>query len=148
MCLWIVTFCICTLFIKHWGLIAGLTFLVKSNSSVLSGLKLTSQYCDQIWNFSKSVFIKSADGIGSSTIRYREVSSANRRMHEPISLTISLIYIKNIRGPRIDAWGTPARTLLKSETPSSNTFVQLFEICLKDNSYGMPGLAPLMNALF
>ena len=39
---------------------------------------------------------------------YRLVSSANKRIVESMSKTISLIYTKNSSGPIIDPCGTPA----------------------------------------
>ena len=39
---------------------------------------------------------------GSSTIIKRLVSAAKRRMFDPISRTMSLIYSKNNRGPKIE----------------------------------------------
>jgi hypothetical protein len=43
-----------------------------------------------------------AEEVGSSTIRYRLVSPANRRILAYISITMSLSYVKNKRGPKID----------------------------------------------
>ena len=46
---------------------------------------------------------------GFSTTKKRQVSSAKRRMLQPISLTISFIKSRKSKGPRIDPGGTPAR---------------------------------------
>ena len=46
---------------------------------------------------------------GFSTIKNKLVSSANKRMLQPISLTISLIKSKKSKGQRIEPWETPAR---------------------------------------
>ena len=46
---------------------------------------------------------------GFSTEINKLVSSAKRRILEPISFTMSLIKSKNRRGPSIDPCGTPAR---------------------------------------
>ena len=73
-----------------------------SKDSVLAGLKVTSQVSAQSEFFSRSALRSSADLKGLSTIMLRIVSSANKRMLEPISLTISLIKTKNRRGPRIE----------------------------------------------
>ena len=67
------------------------------NCSVLFGLNLTSQFSDHLCIFSRSVFIRSAAIAGSSTIRYRDVSSANNLIQEFMSLTISFIYIKGTK---------------------------------------------------
>ena len=59
--------------------------------------------------FSKSEFKQPAAVVGLSTIIKRLVSSANNRICEPISITMSLIYTKNNRGPRMDPCGGPAQ---------------------------------------
>ena len=59
--------------------------------------------------FPRSAFMQPAAVTGSSTIIKRLVSSANSRIFDPISFTISLIYNRKRTGPRIDRWGTPAR---------------------------------------
>ena len=58
--------------------------------------------------FSRSVFRRAAEVTGSSTIIKRIVLSANRRICEPISSTMSFIHTKNSKGPRMDPCGTPA----------------------------------------
>ena len=76
--------------------------------TVFEGLKETFQSLaqDVIDDISSCNFI--ADSDGSLTIMYRLVSSAKRRILLPIFKTMSLIKIKNKRGPNIDPWGTPA----------------------------------------
>ena len=53
--------------------------------------------------------------IGSDRIFISIVSSAYEYMSEWISKVISLTYIKNSTGPRIDPCGTPARVLVQPE---------------------------------
>ena len=96
------------LFIIPGGCLLGFAFRDMINCSVLFGLNLTSQFSDHLCIFSRSEFIRSAAIAGSSTIRYRDVSSANNLIQKFMSLTISLIYIRNKSGRSIDPWGTPA----------------------------------------
>ena len=58
---------------------------------------------------------------GSSTIIKRLVSSENRRICEPISSTMSLIYTKNNKRPRTDPCGTPTLIYGQSDEAPSNT---------------------------
>ena len=60
--------------------------------------------------------------IGCSTITDRLVSSANKRMSDSMSDTISLMNMRNNKGPRIEPWGTPACMVAQSEeVPGSIT---------------------------
>ena len=54
-----------------------------------------------------SLFRESAVSFGSSTIRYKLVSSANSFIVGCISVTMSFIKVMNKRGPSIEAWGNP-----------------------------------------
>ena len=54
---------------------------------------------------------------GESTIIYRLVSTAKRRIIELISFKISLIKIRNKSGPKIESWGTSAFMLPQVEDP-------------------------------
>ena len=71
--------------------------------------------------FLRSVFKRVAEVTGSSTIIKRLVSSANRRICESISSTMSLIYTKNNKGPRMDPCGTPALICAQSDEAPGNT---------------------------
>ena len=51
---------------------------------------------------SRSVLIRFAAIWADSTIMYRLVSSANNRIEQLIFFTISFMYIKKSKGPRID----------------------------------------------
>ena len=77
--------------------------------SVLAGLNVTNQVAAHCEISLKSVLRLSAAVTGLSTIMKRLVSSANRRMFEPMSLTTSLIYTKKSKSPKIEPCGTPAR---------------------------------------
>ena len=92
-----------------------------SKVSVLEGLEVTSQVDAQAEIFLRSAFMQPAAVTGSSTIIKRLVSSANSRIFDPVSFTISLIYNRKRRGPRVDPWGTPARMYVQSETAPGRT---------------------------
>ena len=85
-----------------------LIFLESRSDSVLAGLKVTSHLFDQIVIFSRSVFIRRAALFGVSTTIYKLVSSANKRIPQCMSLTMSFMYKINSNGPSIEPWGTPA----------------------------------------
>ena len=74
----------------------------KITESVLLALNATSQEFAQSEIVFRSVLRIIAASSGRSTIMYKLVSSANRRMDAPIHLTISLIKIRNSKGPRIE----------------------------------------------
>ena len=76
--------------------------------SVFCGLKFTSHFVDHACNFTRSSLSVCAVSCGSSTIKYRLVSSANNFIVELISVSMSFMKTMNKRGPRIDPWGTPA----------------------------------------
>ena len=75
--------------------------------SAFCGLKFTSHVVDHACNFTRSSLSVCAVSCGSSTIKYRQVSSANF-IAELISVSMSLMKTMNKRGPKIDPWGTPA----------------------------------------
>ena len=85
------------------------------------GLNVTNQVAAHCDILSRSVFRFSAAVIGLSTIIKRLVSSANSRMFEPISATMSLMYNKKSNGPKIDPCGTPARINFHSDTVPGRT---------------------------
>ena len=76
--------------------------------SFLLRLNVTSHYFAHLEILSRSKFRSSAAATGSSVIIYTLVSSAKRRILEPISFTISFIYNRNKSDPSIDPCGTPA----------------------------------------
>ena len=120
-CLWNSTLFTSTVFIETVGWFICTFFLEIISSSVLCGLNFTSHAFAHWWILSRSKSIRSAVMTGSSTIRYKEVSSANNFTLEPMSFTISSMNKRNKRGPIIDPWGTPAFICLKSEKEPSNT---------------------------
>ena len=69
---------------------------VKSKVSVLAGLNDTNQVSAHCEILSGSELRQYAAVTGSSTIIKRLVSSTNNRIFEQISVTISLMYNKNI----------------------------------------------------
>ena len=85
------------------------------SDSVLLGLNVT-KYVSALCN----ILIRSA--LSSSAEETGLVSSANKRMQEPISLTMSLMKIRKSNGPNKEPCGTPANILDQSElTPGSIT---------------------------
>ena len=61
--------------------------------------------------------------MGSSTMIYKLVSSAKSLIEELMSSTMSLVYKKKSRGPRIEPCGTPAFTEVQEElAPGKTTF--------------------------
>jgi len=55
--------------------------------------------------------------------QYKTQSSANNRIDELIPALISLVYDRNIRGPRTVPCGTPDKTFeLLDVSPSTTTF--------------------------
>ena len=90
------------------------------SDSVLAGLKETSQVAAHCGILSRSVLRDPAAVKGSSTIIKRLVSSANNRILEPMSFTISLIYNRKRRGPKMEPWGTPAQINFQSKTAPGN----------------------------
>ena len=77
-------------------------FLESSSASVLDGLKVTSHMAAHRVILSKSEFKQAAASGALSTMMNRLVSSANKRMLEPMSLTMSFMKSRKSRGPRID----------------------------------------------
>ena len=69
---------------------------------VLSGLKVTSHCAAHLVIFPKFNFRHAAAFTGSSTIIKRLVSSAKRRIFDPMSVTMSFLNSKKSRGPRIE----------------------------------------------
>ena len=80
----------------------------SSNAFVLDGLKVTSHIAAHRVILSKSEFRQVAASWGLFTTMKRLVSSANKRMFEPMSLTMLFIKRRKSKGPRIDPWDTPA----------------------------------------
>ena len=69
---------------------------------------MTNQIAAQRESYSRSELRQRAAVVGLSTMMKRLVSSANKRILDPIFLTISLMYNKKNRGPRKEPYGTPA----------------------------------------
>ena len=61
--------------------------------------------------------------MGSSTMIYKLVSSAKSLIEELMPTTMSLIYKKNRRGPRIEPCGNPALTEVQEENNPILCFV-------------------------
>ena len=74
----------------------------KSRASVLVGLSVTSQGAAHREILFRSMLRQSAAVLGLSTVMYRLVSSANSRILEPISVTMSLIYNKRAEGLKLN----------------------------------------------
>ena len=70
---------------------------------------------------SRSKLIHLAATSGSSTIIYKEVSSAKSLILHPTSVTMSFIKIKKRRGPKIDSCGTPALIEFQSDVAPGMT---------------------------
>ena len=70
--------------------------------SVFKGLNFTSHFSAHSAIFSRSALRSSAATIGSSTMIYRLVSSAKRRIDDPMSCTISFIKRRKRSGPSIE----------------------------------------------
>ena len=104
---------------KLWWSIL-LTFLVSKRDLVLLGLNVTSHLFDELVILSRYEFIKNTAFSGVSTIMYKLVSSAIRRMSQCISRTMSFIYNIKGRGPTQNFEGSHPRFLpnLKSPHPS------------------------------
>ena len=92
-----------------------LTFLDTTIDKVFAALKSTSQKFAQLLIVDMSPLRIVAADCGDSTTMYKLVSSAKRRIDAPVSLTISLMNIRNNKGPRMDPWGTPAPMKPQSE---------------------------------
>ena len=85
------------------------------------GLNVTNQAAAHCEILSKSVSRLSAAVNGLFTTMKRLVSSENGRMLEPMSVTMSLIYNKKSRGPKMDPCGTPAVINFHSDTAFGRT---------------------------
>ena len=92
------------------------------SDSVLLGLNVTNHVSAHCNILTRSALSRSAEATGSSTMIKRLVSSANKRIQEPISLTISFIKTRKSNGPSIEPCGTPANIFDQSElTPGRIT---------------------------
>ena len=87
-----------------------LPVLEKNEISVFSGLNDIIHLLDQAFSSSRSslitVFIWSTLWIEYPS----DVSSANNLLNDIYFSPISFMYIRNMRGPNTDPWGTPAET--------------------------------------
>ena len=97
-------------------------FLDTIKDSDFEGLNFTSHIAAHESIFCISALRTIAADCGFSTIMYKLVSSANNRMLELISDTISFMNIKNNNGPSIEPCGTPALIDFQSDnTPGKTT---------------------------
>ena len=101
-CLCESTSSICVPSIKRGGWIGFRTLRDARKASVLTGLKRTSHLLAHAIILSRSRLRSSAAVSGFSTTRNKLVSSAKRRILQPMSLTISLINRRKSYGPRIE----------------------------------------------
>ena len=83
-------------------------FLLIMNVSCLIGFKSTSHGIVHRNVLLKSLFRVMPVRRTFSTMSNKMASSASRRMLPIICLSMSLIKIRNINGPKIDPCGTPA----------------------------------------
>ena len=84
---------------------------------------------------------------GQSTIIYKLVSSANNQIEHPMCLTMSIIKNRNIRGPRIEPWGTPASPDAQSDAcPFITTRCRRFDKLL-GNQLTMLSEQPIVRSL-
>ena len=121
-CLWLSVSGSIMLFMNNGGCCGGSSLRDSTIEKVFRSWKLTNQFAAQVLMVSRSVLIRFAAIWADSTIMYRLVSSANNRIEQPIFFTISFMYIKKSKGPRIDPWGTPASTGAQSDAcPLSTT---------------------------
>ena len=89
---------------------------------VLVGLNVTNQVAAHCEILLRSKLRQSAAMVGLSTMIKRLVSSANKRIWEPMSVTMSLMYNKKSIGPKMEPCGTPARMKAQSdEVPGRTT---------------------------
>ena len=79
-----------------------LVFREIKRDSVFKGLNFTSHFSAHSAIFSRSALRSSAATLGSSTMIYRLVSSAKRRIDDPMSLTISFIKRRKRSGQSIE----------------------------------------------
>ena len=92
------------------------------SDSVLLGLNVTNHVSAHCNILIRSTLSRSVEATGSSTMIKRLVSSANKRIQEPISFTISFIKTRKINGPSIEPCGTPENIFDQSElTPGRIT---------------------------
>ena len=81
------------------------------SDSVLLGLNVSNHVSAHCNILIKSALRRSAEATGSSKMIKRLVSSANKRIQEPISFTISFIKTGKSNGPSMEPCGTPANIL-------------------------------------
>ena len=92
------------------------------SDSVLSGLNVTNHVSAHCNILTRSALSRSAEATRSSTMMKRLVSSANKRIQEPISFTISFIKTIKSNGSSIEPCGTPVNIFYQSElTPGRIT---------------------------
>ena len=95
------------IYIKGW-MYRFAYFTRDISVSVLLRFNVTNHVSAHCNNLIRSALSPSAEETGSSTMIKRLVSSANKRMQEPISLTMSFMKIRKSNGQSIEPCGTPA----------------------------------------
>ena len=95
------------------------------------GLNVTNQVAAHCGILSRSVFRLSAAVNGLFTMMKRLVSSANSRMFEPMSVTMSLIYNKKSSGPKLDPCGTPAVINFRNDVRKDYPLLSVSKITLE-----------------
>ena len=110
-----------------------LHFLERRIHSDFTGLNVTSHFSAQRWILARSKFNCSAACMGSSTMKYKLVSSAKSLIDELMSTKMSIIYKRNRRGPRIEPCGTPALTEVQKEFIPGKTTRCLLSVRYSEN---------------
>ena len=108
---------------KYWLVIAAMVTPVLRDIRrhlYLEGLKSTRDLSAQVETLSISLWRVTATMLGFST-RYILVSSAKRRILDPMSETMSLIKIRQSNGPNIDIYGTPEDKIFHRELAPGRT---------------------------
>ena len=106
-CLWNSISLICCPNTVEEGYTGVLVFQDIRSVSVFNGLNFTHQASAHLAIFSRSALRISAATSEISTVMKILVSSAQRRMLDPISIIISFIKTYKSSAPTIDPWGTP-----------------------------------------
>ena len=100
------------------------SFLEMRSAFILIGLNVTNQSNAHLAIFLRSEFRRCAAEIGFSTIIKILVPSAKSLMLDPIFFTISFIYNRKRKGPKIEPCGTPANMKFELEdAPGRTIFV-------------------------
>ena len=87
-------------------------FTCENHGFRFSGFIVTSHWFDQAEIVERSLFNLFAESTDEITSSSNNESSANRKQSDEILVAISLIYIRNKRGPSTDPCGTSTLTFL------------------------------------